>query len=309
MASETSLIRMLRAPFFTSILSPLFAGTLLAILVSGSFEWLGFVLVLIMGLGLHGATNVYNDIYDTLQGTDRINLNRNDFSGGSGIIVENPDILPRMVRLARLSLVVALVATVGLMFVVDRELWPLLWALYVLSAFFSKFYTAAPVKLAYRGWGEISVWFAFGPMAILVAAVSQNVALHPFVLAALPTTGLSTTSILLIGEMNDEDADRKSDKMGVAARFGNRVARFFYIGVQLLLVANIALLATLIPKGWFIALALIPYLLIFPNLVSMLKDNYNDATVLKKAAGMNVQIHLLFSLLFSAGLLFTLLLN
>jgi 1,4-dihydroxy-2-naphthoate octaprenyltransferase len=304
MAKPSEIIRMLRAPFFSSILAPMFVGILIAFQITGEFNLLGALFVLIMGLGLHGATNVYNDIYDTLQGTDKVNLHRNDFSGGSGVIVENPDMLPKMVRLARGSLLIAFVATIGLMFVINRTLWPLLWGLFILSAFFSKYYTAAPIKLAYRGLGEVAVWFAFGPMAILVAAISQNVSFHPFVLAAMPTTGLSTASILMIGQMIDTDADRQSGKLGLAPRFGNKVARNAYIAIQISLVLNIALLAfVVLPGAWFVALAMLPYLVIFPKLFSIIAKNYNDPESLKMAAGMNVQIHLLFSILLVAGLM------
>lgn len=44
----------------------------------------------------------------------------------------------------------------------------------MISAFLSKYYTAAPIKLGYRGFGEILVWFNFGPMAIALAGLSQN---------------------------------------------------------------------------------------------------------------------------------------
>ena len=72
-----------------------------------------------------------------------------------------------------------------------------------LSAFLSKYYTAAPIKLAYRGMGELFVWLAFGPMAILLAAVGQNVGFHTYIIAGLAVTGLSTLSILLIGQLID----------------------------------------------------------------------------------------------------------
>ena len=198
--TKPSFLQMIRAPFLSSIISPLLVGTLLAVIYTGQFEFINFLLVMVMGMALHVATNVYNDIYDTIQGTDKINVNRNEFSGGSGILVKYPDLMPAMYRIARTALVVALAATVWLYFRIEQALQVLLIVLYLLSGFFSKYYTAAPVKLAYRGWGEISVWFAFGPMAILVAAVSQNVGLVPLIVTAMPITGLSTLSILLIGQ-------------------------------------------------------------------------------------------------------------
>ena len=103
--NHPSLAQMTRAPFLSSIISPLIAGTLLAVLVSGRFELLNFVVVLIMGICLHIATNVYNDIYDTKQGTDKINVHRNEFSGGSGVLLNFPDLLPKMYSLARIGLI------------------------------------------------------------------------------------------------------------------------------------------------------------------------------------------------------------
>ncbi len=302
------LLQMIRAPFLSSILSPILAGSALAFYLSGDFNWYGFALVLIMGLCLHSATNVYNDIYDTKQGTDSFNVHRNEFSGGSGILQNHPHVLSRMYRIARTSLVLALIVTVLLMRVVEEHLWSHLWVLYLLSAFFSKYYTAAPVKLAYRGLGEVSVWFAFGPMAISIAAVSQSVDLGSVVVAAMPATGLSTLSILLIGQLIDLKADSTAGKRGIAARLGTRVTAWFYFLVQSLLVLDIVLLGLVfIQNGWFILLALVPYILLFPGAWSIVRKHHDNPDKLKPAAGTNVMIHLLFSLLFLAGLILTIL--
>ena len=207
-----------------------------------------------------------------------------------------------MYTIARGALVVALLATVGLTFWVQKSLWPLLWGLYFLSAFFSKFYTAAPVKLAYRGLGEISVWFAFGPMAILVAAVSQNVGLHPVILTATPLSGISTLSILLIGQMIDLEADAAAAKRGIAARRGLNATRYLYGIVQLFLVINVIFLSQQLSSGWPVLISLIPYALLLPKIWKILRTGLNDPNQLKHAAGINVQLHLLFSGLLVVGL-------
>ncbi|UCF63963.1 MAG: prenyltransferase [bacterium] len=303
-----SLAQMIRAPFFSSILAPIFAGTLLSVIITDQFNIYAFFLVTVMGLTLHTATNVYNDIYDTLQGTDKINRHRNEFSGGSGLIIQFPHILPKMYRIARISLVVALLCTIGLMFLVKKALWPTLWGLYVLSAFFSKYYTAAPVKLASRGWGEISVWFAFGPMAILVAAVSQNVGFHPIILLAMPLTGISTLSILLVGQLIDLPADKEAGKWGVAVRRGSRFTAALYTLVQIILILNVVVLAwQLGGTGWIILICLLPYLLFFPKVVHAIFRKHDNPAALRNAAGLNVQIHMVFSLQLVVGLALVLL--
>ena len=301
-----SFLQIIRAPFFSSILAPLLTGTVIAVIASQHFYALNFFFVLVMGLGLHAATNVYNDIYDTLQGTDRVNENRNDFSGGSGLLVENPDLLGTMVHIARMSLVGAAVAALILFFLVDSPHKGMILVLYALSAFFAKYYTAAPVKLSYRGLGEISVWFAFGPMAVLLAAAGQNSSFHPFIIAAMPATGLSTTSILLIGELIDLPADAHGGKHGFAVRYGSRKTAVLYAAVQITIMLNMVLLAVMLPHGWPFVLVLIPFVFILPRIFRILFAAHNQPVLLVPAAGLNVKLHMMFSLLYLFAALFTL---
>lgn len=305
-SSNPGFFQIIRAPFLSSIFAPLLFGTLIAVSLRGEFSPTGLVLVLVIGGALHAATNVYNDIYDTLQGTDTVNRHRNEFSGGSGIMLTHPHLARRMYWIARGALGVALLATTGLSFIVYPSLRPLLWGLFLLSAFFSKFYTAAPVKLAYRGLGEISVWFAFGPMAVWVAAVSQNVGWHPLIWMAMPASGISTLSILLIGQMIDLEADETAGKRGIAARQGRSSARTLFGIVQGMLLLNILILAWQLPSGWPVLFSLIPYLLLLPKILKILATGLNDPSRLKQAAGVNVKLHLAFSISFSLGLLWRL---
>jgi len=308
--SHPNFFRMIRAPFLSSIISPLLAGTALAVHVTGRFEILNFAIVFIMGICLHIATNVYNDIYDTLQGTDKINVNRNQFSGGSGVIVNFPELLPRMYWIARLSLVGALLTTILLWFRIEDNLKHILIILFLLSAFFSKFYTAAPVKLASRGLGEVSVWIAFGPMAILVAAVSQNVGFDEVVLMAMPITGLSTLSILLIGQMIDFDADKAAGKWGIAVRLGNKAAAYLFTGTQIFLCINVFILSIVYMNGgWPLLFVLIPYILFLPKIIKIVISEQDQIDSLKKAAQLNVLLHLLFSFLFSVTIIITIFLQ
>ncbi len=300
--AKPSIAKMVRAQFLSSIIAPLVAGTLLAVSINGSLDVLQFIIVIFIGIGLHVATNVYNDIYDTIQGTDKVNVHRNENSGGSGVLLDNPELMPKMYMLARIGLVMALVGTIALTPLIDRELWPWLWGLYLLSAFFSKYYTAPPFKLAYRGLGEFSVWFAFGPMAILIAAVGQGLLFHQQVLILMPATGLSTLSILLAGQLIDLDADRKGGKHGVASRMGTQFTSVLYLFVQLGIVATmVSMFATYPGKSWVFLLPLIPYLLIFPKGMGIILKHHADADKMKEGAKFTVLTHVSFSLLLIIG--------
>ncbi len=299
-----SILQMTRAPFLSSIIVPLITGTLLCVKINGQFSIPGFILVLITGIGLHVATNVYNDIYDTIQGTDKVNVHRNEFSGGSGVLQNYPELMGRMYFIARTGLLVALCSTAGLMYFIDKDLWIYLSGLYLLSAFFSKYYTAAPVKLAYRGFGEISVWFSFGPMAIFIAALSQNVSFDYRVFMLMPLSGLSTLSILLVGQMIDIDADIAGGKHGVASRLGTGVVSYLYIFTQLGIIANvICILVFFTDNAFALSLSLIPYAVLFPIAAMVVVKHHNNPIELKRVAKMTVQIHMLFSVLLIIGFL------
>ena len=301
---KPGILKMIRAPFLSSIMAPLLAGTLLGVMINGYLFLPGFLVVLVIGIALHAATNVYNDIYDTIQGTDKVNVHRNESSGGSGILQDFPELMGRMFLIARASLIIAFLGTIVLTLLTDRDLWLHLWVLFLLSAFFSKYYTAPPFKLAYRGLGEISVWFAFGPMAIMIAAVSQGIGFHPMVVALMPATGLSTLSILLAGQMIDLEADRDGGKHGVASRLGTRFTAGLYLVVQLAIIANLLYLFLAFPEmSWPILLSLIPYVLVFPGAARIILKHHDQPDALKKGAKLTVLTHVGFSFLLVAGFL------
>ena len=141
-------------------------------------------------------------------------------------------------------------------------------------------------------------------MAILVAAVSQNVGFHKIICVAMPITGISTLSIVLIGQMIDLEADKTAGKWGVAVRLGNKTTSYIYMFVQILLCLNILILSMMyLNNGWPVLASLIPYIIILPKIFKIIFHNYNDTELLKNAARMNVFLHLLFSLFFSLSLI------
>ena len=301
--NDPDILQMIRAQFLIGIVIPLAIGTLTAVFVSGSFHIPGFLLVMIIGLGLHMATDVYNDIYDTKQGADqKVTGQRNYYSGGSGILLRKPYLMKKMYVLARFGLLISFIAMIGLLFFIDRTYWIYIIVIYGLSAFLSKYYTAAPVKLGYRGLGEIFVWFSFGPLAIALAGFSQNVMIQGMFFAVMPATGFSTLTILWIGQMVDLPEDVAAGKCGLVARMGTKRAMYGYFIIQLLLILNILSLAFFVfTPGWPLFFVLIPFLFL-PKLWSMLKKQHADPEKLIKASTLNSIVYILFSFLFILGL-------
>jgi 1,4-dihydroxy-2-naphthoate octaprenyltransferase len=305
---DPSIFQMIRAQFLIGIVIPLSIGTLTAISISGSFHLPGFLFVLFVGLGLHMATNVYNDIYDTKQGADqKMNERRNYYSGGSGILLQKPYLMAKMYLLARLGLILSFFAMIGLLFFIDHNLWLSVIVIYAISAFLSKYYTAAPIQFGYRGFGEVLVWLSFGPIAIALAGLSQNMMIQGIFYAVMPATGLSTLTILWVGQMVDLPDDRVAGKLGLVARIGTKRAYYGYFIIQLLLICNILYLAFFVfTAGWPLLIALVPFVLL-PRIWSILKEHHAHSERLTQITKLNSSVYILFSFLFVLGMWLTLL--
>jgi 1,4-dihydroxy-2-naphthoate octaprenyltransferase len=120
----------------------------------------------------------------------------------------------------------------------------------------------------------------------------------------MPISGLSTLSILWMGQMIDLEADKSTGKLGMVSRIGTNASRFPYLLIQLALITNVAVIPFVIP-GIKLSLlaALIPYLTLFPRIIPIIMKEHANANGLKPAAKMTVMIHMGFSLFFIITLL------
>lgn len=296
MSDRPTLLEMIRAPFLIAIIVPLVIGTITAVLIQGEFNTLGFIFALMIGLSLHISTNVYNDIYDTLQGADDSSTKENDYSGGSGVLVNDPELLDKMFLIARTGIIVGVIGGLLLMLIVDRRLWPLLVSILVISIFLSKYYTASPFKLAYRGFGEIAVWIGFGPLAVLLASVGQNLGIYPLIIAIMPITGLSTLFLVWMGEIVDLETDKEAGKRGLVIRLGRKRSLYAFSFIHAFALLNVIYLAIyMMNPGYPLLLAVLPHALLFPKFWSYAKHGTDNPNKLKKASQINFRIFILFS--------------
>jgi len=299
---EPGFLEMIRAPFLFAIIVPLFSGTLVSVSITGQFNLMGFLLVLVIGLSLHITTNVYNDIYDTKQGADNESSMKSEFSGGSGIIVERPGVLPKMFTIARGGIVVGVLGSVLLMFFIEKRLWLNLWIIIAICVFLSKYYTADPIKFAYRGFGEIVVWIGFGPLAVLLAGIGQNLFYHPVLISITPITGFGTLFIVWMGEMVDLPTDRDGGKHGLVARMGFKRSRYGLIGIHTFATINVILVMTVfLNPGWPLLIAVIPHIVLISILWIKLKGITSHGEKIKPISRLNFKVYAAFSLLLIGG--------
>jgi 1,4-dihydroxy-2-naphthoate octaprenyltransferase len=119
----------------------------------------------------------------------------------------------------------------GLALIYYGRPWVALLGLFGLAAAY--LYSASPVQLMSKGFGELTIFLAFGPMLSLGAyyALTGRVAAEGFCVG-LPLAFL-ITAILWINEFPDLEADSAAAKEHLVARLGLKKSRLVYAGLML----------------------------------------------------------------------------
>ncbi|TGC06935.1 prenyltransferase [Methanolobus halotolerans] len=292
----------IRAYGLLAMVVPLTISTAIAVIVTGGFNLSGLLLAAVVGFSIHISMNVYNDIYDTKQGCDTLDSGESIFSGGSAVMVKDPGLEGKLFTIARAGLVVGLLGTLGLLYISERELWPVFIFIFLAAAFLSKYYTAEPVKLAYRGLGEISIWLGFGPFAILLGAAAQGIPFHPLVITIMPATGLSTLIFAWGGQIVDMPYDRKAGKLGLVIRLGGlKSGTYGLMVLHAMLITNIIFAAYVFSNGWILILALVPYIALLPKVFALLMTGMEIRENVYEGARLNFFSFVVFSVTIMAG--------
>jgi 1,4-dihydroxy-2-naphthoate polyprenyltransferase len=228
-----------RLPFFVATFIPLFIGWSLAIRETGQIRPLRFILILIASLIVHLITNLANDYFDHLGGTDA-----GKSIGGSRVIQEgkiSPDVMWKViVVLYTVAFVIAVVIVAG--FGLYLLSFPILFA-----AVSSYFYVAPPIKYGYHGLGELFVGINMGP--IMVAGTYWVIAGQPSFMSLLVSVpvGLMVALILFYQSLPDMQTDLTANKLTLAVKLGKRnslyVLILFFVAIYLSISALIIIKA------------------------------------------------------------------
>jgi 1,4-dihydroxy-2-naphthoate octaprenyltransferase len=224
-----------RLPFFVATFIPLFIGWFLAIKQTGQINPVRFILVLIASLIVHLITNLANDYFDHLGGTDA-----GKSIGGSRVIQEgkiSPEIMLKVI-----VIFYAIAFLISVVIVLGFKLY-LLSIPVLFAAFSSYFYVAPPIRYGYHGLGELSVGINMGP--IMVAGTYWVIAGHPdwpALLVSIPI-GLMVALILFYQSLPDMQTDLAAKKYTLAVKLGKRnalyVLIFFFVAIYLSILALI----------------------------------------------------------------------
>jgi 1,4-dihydroxy-2-naphthoate octaprenyltransferase len=288
-----------RLPFLTATLVPVILGTLVAWRQGWSFDWLNFVLALLGGSLLHIGTNISNDYFDHLSGTDEINEERiTPFTGGSRMIQMRVNSPLATRNYALLAFAGAALTGAVLFF---RVGWPVL-AFGLVGMFSGWFYTAPPLRLVATGIGEFMIGLNFGVLMVLGSYFVQTGTLNPAeanilepILASLPVA-LFITNVLYINQFPDARADAATGKRHWVVRLGKERAVWVYTALTVLAYAIVVAAAAL----RLMALSTLVMLLSLPmgiKAIRILRANYDNSPALAPACGMTIQLHLVSGLL------------
>ena len=299
----------MRIPFLQATIIPVVLGGVIAWQSSAGklFHWDLFLLTILGASLIHIATNMLNDYFDYKSGNDLMVKHQNPFAGGGRILTAGLISPSKHLAVSLSSLVIG--CLIGFYLIFAQGL-PMLFWLGLVGVISSYFYVGPPLKLAYRGVGEIIVGLNFGPIVTLGSYYVQTgswslAALTEPFLASLPI-GLLIAAVLWINEFPDVDADRVVGKKTLVLRLGylRSVSVFItLLAASYLLVISYSLLRV------FESLQITSYttlivLLSLPlgiKAVRILRASYQDPHAIIPANAGTIMLHLSFGLLAIVG--------
>lgn len=294
----------LRPYSFTASIIPAVLGGVIALSVRSSgqvqfeFSVPSFGLCILGCVAIHSVSNLINDYYDFKSGLDNI-----ENFGAVNPLVQGSLTPKEMMNGAIVSFAVA--AAIGIYFIIEAgDKASVLIYLVVIGAVSAFFYTAPPLSLKYRGFGDVQVILSFAVLMVTGAYYVQTKSFSWLpVLYSLPI-GLLVDDILHINNLRDIPADAKAKISTLAIWLGEDGAKkFHYVltyGAYLILAALI-LFAKLTPFTLLTLLSL-PVALKLAKEVSALKQPDVDPMIVARAAGLHAQFGVLMILGLIAGI-------
>lgn len=259
-------------------------GVLLAVTLFNVFSWDRFILGYAVLLPAHLMINYSNDYFDVE--VDQYS-SPTQFSGGSGVLLKHPE-LKNFTLYFSISMM-AISLTLGLLFsyLYNSSVFLILT---VAGNLLGWFYTAPPLKLSYRGWGELATIFSGFLIPGLGFAAISGVINYQFLIFSVPIMLFYVLFILSV-EVPDRNADKIGGKNTFIVRFGLTSALVLMVAASAL--ATISFLV--IPRDLFfpLNLSILALLSIIPLISSILTLVYRGSS-LNKSVNRNVNALVLF---------------
>ena len=272
-------------------------GTAAALYSGFGFSLERFILAMFGAVALQAATNMLNDYYDYVQGTDAFDALSQERIG-PGMAIQQGLVTPDQLWWGG---ILALVcgSTLGLILVYQCG-WVIL-AIGVVSVAAAYFYTAPPVALAYHGLGDLEVFLFMGPGFVLGGYYVQALSFSPAAIAAAIPMGCLASGVLQVNNLRDIENDIRHGKHTFATFIGRPAALAELLGTDTLAFAAVVVgAATRVLPGLALAVFLtVPRAVKQVRLVRSTADWRN----MNEALNLTAQFHFEFGLLLTAAFL------
>lgn len=216
-----SWLKALRLQFYPMTWAAYTVGALMAVMAGQGLAWAPYAWGYAGLFLLEAATVFCNDYFD--QGSDRVNRHFGPFTGGSRVLVDGL-INARALRGGiTLALILAAVCAAFAVRASPQPVYAMLW--WLPAVVLTLGYTVPPLRLCYRGLGELDVGFTHGALVLFMGYLLQGGAAGAAApwLVSLPLLVAILPSIILAG-VPDHDADAAVGKRTLAVFFGPRRA-------------------------------------------------------------------------------------
>ena len=258
------------------------------------FKWVPAVLCLVFALLAQIVSNMANEYFDYLKGTDkpgRVGPRRGVTEG---------DIKPKTLRNATMGLL-ALAGVVGCCLIPYGGWWLLPAGIIIALGAFA--YSAGPYPLSYHGLGELMVFIFFGIVPVNLTYYVMALRWNPLVLLFSIAIGLMGVNVLLVNNYRDVEDDRAAGKKTQTVMRGRPVTAFAYFlnGYTAIAILTAFWIMIVINMGkllplWTLA---IPVLYLVMHTATWHKLRHRDGAALNPLLGETARNMLIFTILFT----------
>lgn len=269
---------------------PVIVGSSIAIR-DGVFHPIAAIVALLCSLLIQIGTNLVNDLFDFLHGTDKKDRVGPQRATASGL-------------LSKYEMKLGIYFTFGLSFIFGLFLVYLGGIFILLIGIFSIVagiaYTAGPFPLAYNGLGDIAVFIFFGFVGTVGTYYVQANEITAMVFWSSIPVGALITNILVVNNYRDREEDHSNGKNTLAVIFGEKFTRIQYVFFMIVSYAILFIVYFTFKKSLLIFLPLLS----LPLSIKLVRMIFTlRGRELNKTLELTAKLSALYGLLFAAGIL------
>ncbi|MHB1252946.1 MAG: 1,4-dihydroxy-2-naphthoate polyprenyltransferase [Candidatus Humimicrobiaceae bacterium] len=248
------------------------------------------IFTLVSALLIQIGTNLANDYFDFIKGTDTEKRVGPVRLIQAGLIKKN--------EMLAAFIIAFIAASVFGIFLVIRGGYPVL-IVGIFAIIFGILYTAGPAPLGYIGLGDIFVFIFFGLISVLGTYYLQLLKINHIVLIASFAPGFLSMAILTANNIRDIKTDKESGKRTLIARFGYNFGVFEYL-FCIVAAHLIPVILVLITRSHYFSLIAVLTIILAVKPIKIILSRPKSKSLIP-VLGTTSQILLIFSILFSIG--------